>query len=74
MCATVIGIRQARDEAGRLQSVEQSDNCDGRNVKTVSKSDLIEASRLLELQEHGAPCASHLGNSGTQYFLAASSP
>ena len=36
-------IRQARDEAGRLQSVEQSGNRDGRNVETVSKGDLIEA-------------------------------
>ena len=46
-------IRQARDKAGRLQSVEQADKCHRRNVENVSKSDLIEASRLLELEEHG---------------------
>jgi hypothetical protein len=72
--ATVMRIRQARHEARRLQSVEQADNGYRREVETVSKRDLIEASRLLELEKHGAPCACHSGKPGVHRSLAPPAP
>jgi hypothetical protein len=72
--ATVMWIRQAKDKAGRLQSVEQATKSYGRNVETVGKRGLIEASRVLEFEKHGAPCARHTGKSGTHHSLAPPSP
>jgi hypothetical protein len=43
MGATIIGIRRARDQAGRLQPVQQTNECNRPDVENMSECGLIDA-------------------------------
>src|SRR6266446_3442172 len=59
MRAPVLRVRDARDEAGTLQPVEQANERNRPDVENLSEGGLIDAFVLRELDEDSASCASH---------------
>src|SRR5258705_984007 len=59
MSAAIIRVGHARDEAGRLQPVEQANERNRPDVENLSEGGLIDPFVLRELDEDSASCASH---------------
>jgi hypothetical protein len=59
--AAIIGVGHARDEARRLQRVEQANKCHRRDVENSSESGLIDPFVPREMEENSASRASHAG-------------
>ena len=74
MGATIIGIRHARDQAGRLQPVEQTNECNRPDVENLSECGLIDTFVLREANEDGTPRTSQSWNLGAQLPIVATAP
>jgi hypothetical protein len=71
MSAAIIGIRRARDEAGRLQPVEQANDRSWPDVENLSEGGLIETFVLRKVDEDSASCASHAWKPRAQLSVVA---
>jgi hypothetical protein len=74
MGTPIMRIRHARDKAVCLQTIEQANKSNRRDVETVSECGLVATPKLREMDEHGAPRAGHPGQPGAHGFVAAPAP
>src|SRR5260221_14765554 len=74
MSAAISRVRHARDEAVRLQSVEQANQGHRRDVEHSREGGLIYATVPRDLHEHNAPRPGHAGKLRANLAIAALAP
>jgi hypothetical protein len=71
MSATIIRIRYALDEAGRLQPVKQANERNWPDVENLSEGGLVEPFVLRQLDQDSASSESHAWEVGAQRSVVA---